>query len=116
VDKVVAETEFHQLPPPAFEAPTGHTRAVLFAQRPLTRMDKADRIRAIYLHACLRFVSREFMTNATVRRRFGIEPQNMAMASRLIREAVDAGMVVPHDPAAGPKLRKYMPSWAKGPT
>lgn len=114
VDKVVAETEYYQLPPPAFEAPTGHTRAVLFAHRPLTRMDKADRIRAIYLHACLRFVGRDFMTNATVRQRFGIEPQNMATASRLIREAVDAGMVVPHDPAAGPKLRKYVPSWAKG--
>lgn len=116
VDKVVAETEFHQLPPPAFEAPTGHTRAVLFAHRPLTRMDKADRIRAVYLHACLRFVGRDFMTNSTVRARFGIEPQNMATASRLIREAVDAGMVVLHDPAAGPKLRKYVPSWAKSPT
>ncbi len=114
VDKVVSQMEFFQLPAPAFEAPNGHTRAVLFAHRPLTRMDKEDRIRATYLHACLRFVSRDFMTNATVRNRFGIEPQNMALASRLIREAVDSGAVLPHDPGAAPKLRKYVPAWAKG--
>jgi len=32
--------------------------AVLFAHRPLTKMDKDDRIRACYLHACLTFVNK----------------------------------------------------------
>jgi len=45
-------------------------------------------------------------------RRFGIEPQNIATASRLIREAVDARLVVPYDPDAAPKLMRYMPVWA----
>ncbi|MDH5639792.1 MAG: transcriptional regulator [Nitrospira sp.] len=111
-DKVVFQTELYQLPAPLAEVTGDHTRVVLFAPRPLSQMDKADRVRAVYLHACLRFVNREYLTNTSVRDRFGIEPQNIAMASRLIREAVDAGLVVPYDPEAAPKLMRYVPIWA----
>jgi ATP-dependent DNA helicase RecG len=112
IDKVVFETEVYQLPAPVFEVTGETTRAVLFAQRPLTRMDKADRVRACYLHACLKYVNREFLTNRSLRERFGIEPRNIAMASRLIKEAVEAGEIAPHDTGAAPKLMKYVPWWA----
>jgi predicted HTH transcriptional regulator len=112
VDKVVFQMEFNQLPAPAFEAPEDNTRAVLFAHRPLTRMDKDDRIRATYLHACLRYVNRDAMTNTTLRERFGIEPQNSAMASRLIKEAILAGRIRLQDLDAAHKLKKYVPFWA----
>jgi ATP-dependent DNA helicase RecG len=111
-DKIVFQTEYYQLPAPLPEATVDHTRVVLFAHRSLTKMDKADRIRACYLHACLRYVNREHMTNTSVRERFGIEPQNIAAASRLIREAVEAGVVVAYDPKAAPKMMRYMPAWA----
>jgi ATP-dependent DNA helicase RecG len=111
-DKIVFQTEYYQLPAPLPEATDDHTRVVLFAHRSLTKMDKADRIRACYLHACLRYVNREHMTNTSVRERFGIEPQNIAAASRLIREAVEAGVVVAYDPKAAPKMMRYMPAWA----
>ncbi|MBF0476425.1 MAG: putative DNA binding domain-containing protein, partial [Deltaproteobacteria bacterium] len=58
VDKVVFQTEYFQLPAPAFEVIGENTRAVLFAHRPLTKMDKDDRVRACYLHACLKYVNR----------------------------------------------------------
>lgn len=112
VDKVVFQTEYYQLPAPMFEVTGDNTRAVLFAHRSLTRMDKADRIRACYLHACLKYVNREYLTNSSIRERFGIEPQNIAVASRLIREAVEAGAIAPYDEAAAPKLMKYVPWWA----
>ncbi|MGH8479937.1 MAG: ATP-binding protein [Gammaproteobacteria bacterium] len=112
VDKVVFQTEYYQLPAPIFEVTGDNTRAVLFAHRSLTRMDKADRIRACYLHACLKYVNREYLTNSSIRNRFGIEPQNIAVASRLIREAVEAGAIAPYDEAAAPKLMKYVPWWA----
>ncbi len=111
-DKVVLQTELYQLPAPLAEVADDHTRVVLFAPRPLTSMDKAERVRAVYLHACLRFVNREYLTNTSVRQRFGIEPQNSAKASRLIGEAIEAGMIVPDDPAAAPKLMRYVPEWA----
>lgn len=111
-DRVVFQTELYQLPAPLPEATKDHTRVVLFAPRPLSKMDKDDRVRAVYLHACLRYVNREYLTNASVRERFGIEPQNIAAASRLIREAIEAGAVVPYDPTAGPKFMRYVPYWA----
>jgi predicted HTH transcriptional regulator len=76
-------------------------------------MDKADRIRACYLHACLRYVQRDDMTNTTLRERFGIDEKNSAVASRLIKEALDAGLIIPFDENAGRKYMKYLPWWAR---
>ena len=112
VDKVVFQTELYQLPAPAFEVVGDSTRSTLFAPRTLTKMDQADRVRAVYLHACLRYVEREFMTNTSLRERFGIDTKNSATASRLIKEALNAGVVRLSDPDAPPKMRRYVPRWA----
>lgn len=112
VDKVVFQTEFYQLPAPAFEVVGDSTRSTLFAPRPLTRMEPADRVRAVYLHACLRYVERDFMTNTSLRSRFGLDTKNSAMASRLIKEALGHGTIRLYDAAAAPKYRKYVPAWA----
>lgn len=112
VDKVVFETELYQLPAPVFEVAEDNTRAVLFAHRELKKMDKDDRIRACYLHACLRYVNRENMTNSSLRKRFGIESRNSAMASRIIKETILAKMIRPYDEEASRKFMKYVPFWA----
>ena len=112
IDKVVAQVEAYQLPAPAFEVPEGFTRAVLFAHRPLNEMDKADRVRACYLHACLKWVMRDRLTNASLRKRFGVEERNKAAVSRYIREAVEDGKIKPFDEEAPKKLMKYVPFWA----
>jgi len=112
VDKVVFQTELYQLPAPIFEKDGDNTRSILFAPQPLTRMDKVDRVRACYLHACLKYVDRDFLTNASIRGRFGIEKRNSAIASRFIREAVEEGGIRPVDADASKKLMKYVPFWA----
>ena len=112
IDKVVFQVELFQLPAPLFENPKGSTRTVLFAHRSLANMDKSDRIRACYLHACLRYVTRQPMTNASVRERFGINEKSAATASRLLGEAVDAGAIIIQDPDAGTRSRRYIPFWA----
>lgn len=112
VDKVVAETEFYQLPPPRWEISGEAFRAVMFAHKELNNMDKEDRIHACYLHACLKFVMRETMTNTTLRERFGIEERNSATASRVISTAVEAGVIKPYDPDQGKRNARYVPYWA----
>ena len=112
IDKVVFQVELFQLPAPLFETPGGFMRAVLFAHKPLTAMNKADRVRACYLHACLRYVTRQPMTNASLRLRLGINDKNIASASRILGEAVEAGLVVIADPEAGTRNRSYLPFWA----
>ena len=112
VDKVVFQTELYQLPAPAFEVVGESTRSTLFTPRSLVKMDPADRVRAVYLHACLRYVERDVMTNTTVRGRFGLDTKNSAVASRLIKEALTLRMIRLHDETAPPKYRKYVPGWA----
>jgi len=112
VDKIVFETEFSQLPAPVFETVEENTRSILFAHRPFNEMDKEDRIRACYLHACLKFVTRKSMTNTTLRKRFGIEVKNSAIASRIIRDTLDAELIKLYDPQASKKYAKYVPFWA----
>lgn len=113
IDKVIFQIEYYQLPAPLFEVPPGFTRVLLFAHKPLTEMAKTDRERACYLHACLKYVSRSFLTNTTLRERFGIEEKNSAIASRLIKEAVGTGLITPYDPETSKKMMKYIPYWAK---
>jgi ATP-dependent DNA helicase RecG len=75
-------------------------------------MDKEDRIRSCYLHACLKYVNRDFMTNYSLRERFGIAPKNSATASRLIKEALNKGVIRAYDRDAAPRMMKYVPFWA----
>ncbi len=112
-DKIVSVSEFYQLPAPLVEVPNDHTRVVLFAPRPLSKMDRADRVRAVYLHACLRYVNREYVTNTSVRGRFGLEGKNTAKASRLIAESLEEGAILSDDPTAPRRLMRYVPWWAK---
>jgi ATP-dependent DNA helicase RecG len=112
VDKVVFQAELYQLPAPSFEVVGDSTRAVLFAHRPLTEMGHDDRVRACYLHACLRQVARDPMSNATLRQRFGIKEQNAATASRIIRETLEDAWIKPFDDAQSKRYARYLPFWA----
>jgi predicted HTH transcriptional regulator len=112
VDKVVFETEFFQLPAPIFEAIEGNTKAILFSHKSLRSMDRADRVRACYLHACLRFVQRDPMTNTSLRERFGIAEHNASTASRIIKETMEDDLIKAYDPNQGKKYAKYIPYWA----
>ena len=112
IDKVVFQTELFQLPAPAFSVTPEHTRAVLFGHKEFKDMDKEARLRACYLHCCLKYVSDEPMNNASIRKRFGIEEQNKANASRIISQTVEAGLIKLYDPEAGVRAKRYIPIWA----
>lgn len=113
VDKVVFQTEFYQLPAPLFEIAGDNTRAVLFAHRSYADMDRKDRVRATYLHACLRYVQRDYLTNTSLRERFAIEKENSSMVSRVIKDALEDGAIKPVDPESeSRKLARYWPVWA----
>ena len=112
IDKVIYQVELYQLPAPMFEVPGESTHLVLFAYKDLKDISKRDRIRACYLHSCLCYVTHRRMTNATLRKRFGIADQNAAEASRLLKEAVEDGTIVIEDLSVGTRSRTYLPFWA----
>jgi ATP-dependent DNA helicase RecG len=113
IDKVVLQTEIFQLPAPVFRVVNGYTISILFAHKELKEMNKQDRIWATYLHASLKYIQNEFMTNTSLRERFGIEVKNRSMASKIINEALEAGKIKIFDESVGTKAREYVPWWAK---
>ncbi|MFT8320735.1 MAG: ATP-binding protein [Bacillus sp. (in: firmicutes)] len=112
IDKVVSLTELYQLPAPLIEVTDSHTRVTLFAYKPFKEMERKEKIHACYLHASLKYVTREHMTNASLRQRFGLADKDNSVASRIIRDAVEAGTIKLLDPDTAPRYMKYIPFWA----
>ena len=67
-------------------------------------MDKTERTRTCYHHACLKYVSDDYMTNQTVRERFDITDENYSMASRIIGDAIDSGLIKIMTPKTNQKI------------
>jgi len=93
IDKVIASVELYQLPPPDFQAVEQYTKAILYAPRDFAHMSAAERVRACYQHAVLRWVSGERTTNSSLRERFGIADHNASQVSRVIKAALTAGLI-----------------------
>lgn len=112
IDKVVFHTELFQLPAPLFEVPENSTRTVLFSHKDIEEMDREDRIRACYLHACLQYVQREKMTNKTLRDRFGLDGSKGSMVSRIITAALDSGLIIQRSTSKSKRDTTYVPFWS----
>ncbi len=113
IDKAVSAIEALHLPPPDFRTSGDNTIAVLYADKALNQMTSAERVRACYQHACLRYVRKDRMTNSSLRQRFAIAEKNYSTASRIILETMKAGLIKPFDPTTKSKrFSSYVPVWA----
>lgn len=112
IDKVVFECEKYKLPAPDFVVEDNFMRVILYSPMSLRKLDRKDKIQSCYLHACLKYVSGEVMTNQSLRERFNIEEKNYPMASRIINDTKEAGLIKDYDPNNKSKpLAKYLPFW-----
>ncbi len=59
------------------------------------------------------YIERDYMTNASLRKRFGIEEKNTAMVSRIINDALKSELICIYDESVGARARKYIPAWAR---
>jgi hypothetical protein len=75
-------------------------------------MDRSERVLASYQHAGLKRVMNEFMTNQSLRVRFGLADSSASAVSRVIHDSVEAGLVRPLGPLEGDRARRrYVPYW-----
>lgn len=113
LDKVIFYNELYQLPAINVIVAENRTKVSMYSYKPLNDLDKKDKIRACYQHACLKYVSNEKMTNQSLRDRFKIEDQNAAIASRIIRDSLEEGVIKEDDPESkSRKYASYIPIWA----
>ncbi len=111
-DKIVLQCELYQLPAPRINVYEDSTRVTFFSEKPFTNIAAEDKVWACYLHACIRHVQEEYLTNASLRERFGLEASSSGSISRLIKSAVDEKLIKPFDPNTAPRYMKYVPIWA----
>ncbi|MFA5829063.1 MAG: RNA-binding domain-containing protein [Candidatus Gracilibacteria bacterium] len=111
IDKVITSIELYQLPGPKFQTQEKFTKITLYSYQNLTRMNKEDKVRACYQHCVLKYISNESMTNNSLRNRFNIAENNYPMASRIMSDTIEAGLIKAIDPEQR-KHAKYIPFWA----
>ena len=112
IDRVVGLVELNQLPAPRIETTPDYTRITLYGPRPFADMSKSERIQACYLHASLKYIEGDRLTNSSLRERFGVVAKNKAIISRCIKEAVDAELIKPVNESSSRKFMSYVPFWA----
>ena len=110
-DKITMSCELAQLPAPRIEIFEDSTRVTLFKEVPFANISPEDKIWACYMHACIKYVQCEQLTNQSLRTRFGLAETASAAISRLIKEAVNQGVIKPFDPNTAPRYMKYIPFW-----
>ena len=111
-DKIVISCEMDLLPAPKIDLYEENTKVTLYAEMPFGNISAEDKLWACYLHACIKQVQNEQLTNTSLRERFGLKQSSSGSASRLIKEAVTAGLIKPLDPDTAPRYMRYLPYWA----
>lgn len=111
-DKIVISAELQQLPAPRIDLYQENTRVTLFSEMPFSSISAEEKLWACYLHACIKQVQGEQLTNSSLRIRFGLKESSSGSISRLIKEAVELQLIKPLDPLTAPRYMKYIPVWA----
>lgn len=113
IDRVVNASEILQLPAPVFRASHNRTYVIVYGPKPLSGMDREDRIRACYQHCALKWVMSERMTNQSLRDRFKLPESKSVIISQIISATMDAGLIKPDEKVGGSrKFARYIPFWA----
>lgn len=111
-DKIIIACELQQLPAPRIEIYEESTRVTLYSEVQFSNLSIEDRLWACYLHACIKYLNGEYLTNTSLRQRFGLKVSSSGMVSRIIRDAVEKKLIRPFDPDTAPRYMKYIPIWA----
>ncbi|MBY2963781.1 transcriptional regulator [Rhizobium leguminosarum] len=112
LDKTLIEIEAEHLPAPDFISSENSMRVVLFAPKSFNQMSKAEKMRACFFHCILRWLTHDYMSNATLRERFSLPAEEYQAVSAIIAESIKLGRIAPADPDQGRRNARYVPYWA----
>lgn len=109
IDRALENIEKQQTDAPEFIVKTRSTTVELRTGR-FEDMGMKERVNAAYLHCCLQTAKGGFLTNSSLRERFGLSKAKTAVTSQVIAAAVDAGLIF-LDPATKGSRRtaRYLP-------
>ncbi len=111
-DKIALSCEIMQLPAPRIDIYEDNVKVTMFSKKEFSSISQEDKLWACYLHACIKHVQGEQLTNSSLRNRFGLKESSSGSISRLIKEAIHLKLIKPLDPETAPRYMKYIPIWA----
>lgn len=111
IDKIILTLELNHLPAPDIAAKDNYTVVTLHQRRTIQEMGNREKINAIYYHSALLYIEDNFMTNSTLRKRFGLTNKQSSIASKLIALALENDKIKIYDENAGKKNMQYIPYW-----
>ena len=111
-DRMVISCESNYLAAPRINVYQESTRVSLFAYLDFVNIQTDDRVWSTYLHACVKYIEGEAMSNSSLRERFGLKLTSSGMVSRLIKEVQAKGLIKPVDANTAPRYMRYIPIWA----
>lgn len=111
-DRIALECELKQLPAPKILLYEENTKVILYSELPFANIPHEEKLWSCYLHACIKYLTHEGLTNSSLRQRFGLADTAAAQISRLIKEAVSEGVIKPFDAETSQRYMKYIPGWA----
>ena len=110
-DKIIISCEINQLPAPHINLYEENTKVALFSKTNFFDLSQEDKLLACYMHASIKHIQGDFLTNSSLRERFGLEEKSSASISRLIKTACQRKFIKKVEDTA-PKHTKYVPYWA----
>jgi len=114
IDRAVFEIEMAQLPAPKIENLEKSVKVIMHSNKSLKQLTKEDKCRMCYFHSCVKHIlDQDFLTNSSLCKRAGIEKKNQAIASRIISDTLNKGLIRPFDQEnKSNRYAKYLPYWA----
>lgn len=110
-DRMVLSCEMQFLPAPRIQIYQESTKVVLFESLAFANISPEDKLWSTYLHACLKYIEGDALTNTSLRNRFGLKVTSSGQVSRLIKDVVVKGFLKPLDPNTAPRYMRYIPIW-----
>lgn len=110
-DKIIISCKLKQLPTPHIDIYEENTKVTLFSKIDFFDLSSQEKLWACYMHSCIRYIQGEFLTNSSLRTRFGLEEKSSASISRLIKKACEKELIKKLEETA-PRHTKYIPAWA----
>lgn len=110
-DRMVLSCEMQFLPAPRIQIYQESTKVVLFESLAFANISSEDKLWSTYLHACLKYIEGDALTNTSLRNRFGLKVTSSGQVSRLIKDVVGKGFLKPLDPNTAPRYMRYIPMW-----
>ncbi len=112
-DRMVISCEIEQIPAPHIFVYQESTKVVLFSHLDFINIPQEEKQWSTYLHACVKYLEGDALTNTSLRNRFGVPNTSSSSISRLIKEVASSPLelIRPIDPHTAPRYMRYIPIW-----